>query len=189
MSPVLTLQGAVAHCDMPIESGPTMLLPYSQRFARRLHRVQPAGVHRLLRRAPRPGAAAHRRRGVLQPRAVSRGRHQLLDRHPPDGQPAADLVAVRAGDGGVGPHRHGAGDVSGAARDEGRRPSRSASCTTSSSRPPKATRSPPTSTSTSRSAASPRRAQVDTVLAALADDLTAEQLDVALRDQDDRRIP
>ena len=31
-SPVLTLQGAVAHCDMPIESGPTMLLPYSQRF-------------------------------------------------------------------------------------------------------------------------------------------------------------
>lgn len=31
-SPALTLQGAVAHCDMPIESGPTMLLPYSQRF-------------------------------------------------------------------------------------------------------------------------------------------------------------
>ncbi|MDY6995469.1 MAG: phytanoyl-CoA dioxygenase family protein [Actinomycetota bacterium] len=32
-SPVLTLQGAVAHCDMPLESGPTMLLPHSQRFA------------------------------------------------------------------------------------------------------------------------------------------------------------
>ena len=31
-SPVLTLQGAVAHCDMPVQSGPTMLLPYSQRF-------------------------------------------------------------------------------------------------------------------------------------------------------------
>ena len=31
-SPVLTLQGAVAHCDMPIESGPTMMLPYSPRF-------------------------------------------------------------------------------------------------------------------------------------------------------------
>lgn len=31
-SPNLTLQGAIAHCDMPIESGPTMLLPYSQRF-------------------------------------------------------------------------------------------------------------------------------------------------------------
>ena len=31
--------------------------------------------------------------------------------------------------------------------------------------------------------------KVDTVLAALADDLTAEHLDVALRDQDDRRKP
>ncbi|QMU57099.1 MAG: phytanoyl-CoA dioxygenase [Boseongicola sp.] len=31
-SPSLTLQGAVAHCDMPLESGPTMLLPYSQSF-------------------------------------------------------------------------------------------------------------------------------------------------------------
>lgn len=31
-SPNLTLQGAIAHCDMPIESGPTMVLPYSQRF-------------------------------------------------------------------------------------------------------------------------------------------------------------
>ena len=30
---MLTLQGAVAHCDMPVESGPTMLLPHSQRFA------------------------------------------------------------------------------------------------------------------------------------------------------------
>ena len=32
LSPVLTLQGAVAHSDMPIESGPTMYLPYSQKF-------------------------------------------------------------------------------------------------------------------------------------------------------------
>jgi ectoine hydroxylase-related dioxygenase (phytanoyl-CoA dioxygenase family) len=32
LSPALTLQGAVAHCDMPVESGPTMLLPYSQQF-------------------------------------------------------------------------------------------------------------------------------------------------------------
>jgi ectoine hydroxylase-related dioxygenase (phytanoyl-CoA dioxygenase family) len=33
MSPFLTLQGAIAHCDMPVESGPTKLLPYSQRYA------------------------------------------------------------------------------------------------------------------------------------------------------------
>ncbi len=32
LSPCLTLQGAVAHCDMPVDSGPTQLLPFSQRF-------------------------------------------------------------------------------------------------------------------------------------------------------------
>ena len=32
LSPVLTLQGAVAHCDMPVESGPTKLLPFSQSY-------------------------------------------------------------------------------------------------------------------------------------------------------------
>jgi ectoine hydroxylase-related dioxygenase (phytanoyl-CoA dioxygenase family) len=32
LSPALTLQGAVAHCDMPVESGPTLYMPYSQIF-------------------------------------------------------------------------------------------------------------------------------------------------------------
>jgi ectoine hydroxylase-related dioxygenase (phytanoyl-CoA dioxygenase family) len=32
LSPVLTLQGAVAHCAMPAESGPTMYLPHSQKY-------------------------------------------------------------------------------------------------------------------------------------------------------------
>ena len=32
LSPVLTLQGGIAHCDMPIESGPTKLLPFSQKY-------------------------------------------------------------------------------------------------------------------------------------------------------------
>jgi ectoine hydroxylase-related dioxygenase (phytanoyl-CoA dioxygenase family) len=32
LSPVLTLQGAVAHCDMPVETGPTLYLPYSQAY-------------------------------------------------------------------------------------------------------------------------------------------------------------
>ena len=32
LSPVLTLQGAVAHCDMSVESGPTKLLPFSQTY-------------------------------------------------------------------------------------------------------------------------------------------------------------
>ncbi|HST81659.1 MAG TPA: phytanoyl-CoA dioxygenase family protein [Kineosporiaceae bacterium] len=33
LSPALTLQGAVAHCDMPVETGPTMYLPHSQKYA------------------------------------------------------------------------------------------------------------------------------------------------------------
>lgn len=32
ISPVLTLQGALAHCDMPVETGPTLVLPFSQQF-------------------------------------------------------------------------------------------------------------------------------------------------------------
>jgi len=32
ISPVLTLQGAIAHCDMPLQSGPTQFLPFSQMY-------------------------------------------------------------------------------------------------------------------------------------------------------------
>ncbi|HEY1780676.1 MAG TPA: phytanoyl-CoA dioxygenase family protein [Roseiarcus sp.] len=32
LSPVLTLQGAVAHCDMPLATGPTLYLPFSQSY-------------------------------------------------------------------------------------------------------------------------------------------------------------
>ena len=32
LSPTLTLQGAVAHCDMVVESGPTLYLPYSHQY-------------------------------------------------------------------------------------------------------------------------------------------------------------
>ena len=32
LSPVLPLQGAVAHCDMPLETGPTLYLPFSQTY-------------------------------------------------------------------------------------------------------------------------------------------------------------
>ena len=33
LSPLLTLQGAVAHVDMPVETGPTLYLPHSQKYA------------------------------------------------------------------------------------------------------------------------------------------------------------
>lgn len=32
LSPALTLQGGIAHCNMPVESGPTKLLPFSQTY-------------------------------------------------------------------------------------------------------------------------------------------------------------
>lgn len=32
LSAALTLQGAIAHCDMPAESGPTMYLPHAQKY-------------------------------------------------------------------------------------------------------------------------------------------------------------
>lgn len=32
LSPLMTLQGGVAHCDIPVESGPTKLLPFSQLY-------------------------------------------------------------------------------------------------------------------------------------------------------------
>ncbi|MDL2170232.1 MULTISPECIES: phytanoyl-CoA dioxygenase family protein [Asaia] len=32
VSPFLTLQGAVAHCDMPLESGPTLYKPFTQQY-------------------------------------------------------------------------------------------------------------------------------------------------------------
>jgi ectoine hydroxylase-related dioxygenase (phytanoyl-CoA dioxygenase family) len=32
LSPAMTLQGAVAHVDMPVESGPTLYLPHSQKY-------------------------------------------------------------------------------------------------------------------------------------------------------------
>ena len=32
LTPLLTLQGAIAHSNMPVESGPTKLLPYSQAY-------------------------------------------------------------------------------------------------------------------------------------------------------------
>ena len=32
LSPLMTLQGAVAHCDMPVATGPTMYLPHSQKY-------------------------------------------------------------------------------------------------------------------------------------------------------------
>ncbi len=116
MSPFLTLQGAIAHCDMPVESGPTKLLPYSQRYA--------------------PGYLAWRRQDFrdyfeshcvqvplakgdalfFQPRAVSRGGDQPHEDYRAHGEPVADFVGVWARDGVRESREDVRGGLSGAAR-------------------------------------------------------------------------
>ena len=187
-SPVLTLQGAVAHCDMPVESGPTMLLPFSQRFDGGYiafnrpefvdffaeHHVQvpltkgdavffnPALYHGA---GSNVSADIRRIANLLQISSPFGRAMEALDR---TAMVRAVYPALRAMKAAGRPQRELLNAV--VATAEGY-----AFPTNLDSDQPIGSLAPPS--------------QVDTVLAALADDLTAEQLDVALRDQDDRRKP
>jgi ectoine hydroxylase-related dioxygenase (phytanoyl-CoA dioxygenase family) len=188
MSPVLTLQGAVAHCDMPVESGPTMLLPFSQRFeggyiafnrpefvdffAQHHVRVPLAkGDALFFSPALYHGAGSNisadirRIANLLQISSPFGRAMEALDR---TAMVRAVYPALRAMKSAGRPHRELLNAV--VATAEGY-----AFPTNLDSDQPVSTLAPPS--------------QVDTVLAALADDLTGEQLDVALRDQNDRRKP
>jgi ectoine hydroxylase-related dioxygenase (phytanoyl-CoA dioxygenase family) len=187
-SPVLTLQGAVAHCDMPVESGPTMLLPHSQRFDGGYiafnrpdfieffaeHHVQlplATGDAVFFNPALYHGAGSNVSTGI---RRIA----NLLQISSPFGRAmeALDRTAmVRA----VYPHLRAMKAAGRPQRDlvnvvvataEGY-----AFPTNLDSDQPIGSLAPPS--------------QVDTVLAALADDLTPIELDAALREQNERRIP
>jgi ectoine hydroxylase-related dioxygenase (phytanoyl-CoA dioxygenase family) len=187
-SPALTLQGAVAHCDMPVESGPTMLLPHSQRFAggyiafNRSEFVDFFAEHHVqlpLRKgdavffnpALYHGAGANisadirRIANLLQISSPFGRAMEALDRTTMVRAVYPSLQAMKA-----------AGRLQQelvnavVATAEGY-----AFPTNLDSDQPIGSLGPPS--------------QVDTVLAALADDLPPEQLDIALRDQDERRIP
>jgi len=187
-SPTLTLQGAVAHCDMPVESGPTMLLPYSQRFEGGYiafnrpefveffaeHHVQlplaqgdavffnPALYHGA---GSNVSADIRRIANLLQISSPFGRAMEVLDR---TAMVRAVYPALRAMKAAGRPQRELLNAV--VATAEGY-----AFPTNLDIDQPIGSLAPPS--------------QVDTVLAALADDLTEEQLDVALRDQDDRRKP
>jgi ectoine hydroxylase-related dioxygenase (phytanoyl-CoA dioxygenase family) len=190
-SPVLTLQGAVAHCDMPVESGPTMLLPFSQLFEGgyiafsrpefidffAAHHVQvplAKGDAVFFNPALYHGAGSNVSAGTSQIRRIA----NLLQISSPFGRAMETLdrtamvravyPALRAMKAAGRPQRELLNAV--VATAEGY-----AFPTNLDSDQPIGTLAPPS--------------QVDTVLAALADDMTGEQLDVALRDQDDRRKP
>ena len=157
LSPVLTLQGAVAHSDMPVESGPTMYLPYSHQYLPGYLAWRLPEFRAYFARALRPAPAGQGRRRLLQPRAVPRRRHQRLRRHPARRQPAPGLVGVRSRDGDGRPRPRDPGRLPGAAATEAAGAADAARRTTRWPLQRRATRSRPTSTSTSPSTDSPRR--------------------------------
>ena len=152
LSPVLTLQGAVAHVDMPVETGPTMYLPHSQKYQPGYMAIGLPEFQEYFERALRAAAAGEGRRGVLQPGPAARRGHQPDHGRQAHGEPAAGVVGVRPG-AGHGRHRAGRRGAStrrcAPARPPGRR---RRTCTTSSPRPRRATPSRRTWTATSRSA-------------------------------------
>jgi ectoine hydroxylase-related dioxygenase (phytanoyl-CoA dioxygenase family) len=188
MSPVLTLQGAVAHCDMPVDSGPTMLLPFSHRFEGGYlafnrpefvdffaeHHVQlplakgdavffnPALYHGA---GSNISADTRRIANLLQISSPFGRAMEALDRTAMVRAVYPALLAMKA----AGRPERGLLNAVVATAEGYAFP------TNLDSDQPIGTLAPPS--------------QVDTVLAALADDLTPEALDVALRDQDDRRKP
>jgi ectoine hydroxylase-related dioxygenase (phytanoyl-CoA dioxygenase family) len=187
-SPALTLQGAVAHCDMPVDSGPTMLLPFSQRFEGGYiafnrpefvdffaeHHVQvplAKGDAVFFNPALYHGAGSNvssdiRRIANLLLVSSPFGRAmEALDR---TAMVRAVYPALRAMKAAGRPQRELLNAVVAAADGY-------AFPTNLDSDQPIGSLAPPS--------------QVDTVLTALAGDMPAEQLDVVLRDQDDRRKP
>jgi ectoine hydroxylase-related dioxygenase (phytanoyl-CoA dioxygenase family) len=187
-SPVLTLQGAVAHCDMPIESGPTMLLPYSQRFLGGYiafnrpefidffaeHHVQvplgkgdavffnPALYHGA---GSNVSADIRRMANLLQISSPFGRAMEALDRTAMVRAVYPALLAMKS----AGTPQHELDNVVVATAEGYAFP------TNLDLDQPIGSLAPPS--------------QVDTVLAALANDLTPDELDVALRGQDDRRNP
>lgn len=122
LSPVLTLQGAVAHCDMPVESGPTLYLPHSQKYepgylAWRLPEfVEYFDIHHIQLPLDKGDAA------FFNPALFPRRRAQSLVGRPAHGQLAPDLVRLRPrhGDGGPGGDGRGPLPGSGAPQVRGR---------------------------------------------------------------------
>ena len=116
LSPLLTLQGAVAHCDMPIETGPTMYMPHSQKYD--------AGYVAWRRDDFKEYFAEHHRQlplakgdAVFFNPAVFHGAGTKPNRRcPPHGEPAAGQYRIWSSHGGDRPAGHGQSDLSEFAR-------------------------------------------------------------------------
>ena len=121
LSPVLTLQGAVAHCDMPLETGPTLYLPFSQSYL--------PGYMATARPEFRDYFDKHHvqlpldqgRRGVFQPGPLSRRGNEPLEGRAPHRQSVAGLLGLRPRDGERRPAQDEPETLSGAERSRRRR--------------------------------------------------------------------
>ena len=106
LSPGLTLQGAVAHVDMPVETGPTLYLPHSQKY--------PAGYLGYHDAAFTAYFEEHHVQLPLvagdavffNPALFHGAGTNRTPRRTPDGQPAPGLQRVRTGDGDRGHPHH-----------------------------------------------------------------------------------
>jgi len=93
LSPVLTPRGAGAHCDMPVETGPTLYLPYSQTclpgcLATMREDFRAYFAH------PRAAAACKRRRRLLHSGGLPGRGDEPLQRRPPHGAPSASVLGL-----------------------------------------------------------------------------------------------
>ena len=124
LSPVLTLQGAVAHTDMPAETGPTLYLPHSQKYLPGYLAWRPAGVPASTSRPTTSSCRWPRVTRRSSTRPLPRGRRQPHRRGQAHGQPAAGVVGVRAAPWRPSTGPDVRGDAPGAAGDGPRRASR-----------------------------------------------------------------
>ena len=151
LSPLLTLQGAVAHCDMPVESGPTKVLPHSHKYPPGLRGLEAARGDRAVRGEPRPAPARAGRRRVLQPGRLPRRRFEPHRPPAPHGQPAPGGQRVRPLHRGRRPRPHERSPCTRRCWRVRRPDGRPTRCSAWSPPRPRGTRSRPTSTATRRS--------------------------------------
>ena len=152
LSPVLTLQGAVAHSDMPVESGPTLYLPHSQKYE--------PGYLAGAGRSSRAYFDAHHVQLPLQPGDAAFFNPALFHgagtNRSADIRRMANLLQVSSAFGRAMETSTGTGCAARSTPRCAPPPRPAPTSSTRSPRPPRATRSPPTSTATRRSTGWPR---------------------------------
>ena len=120
LSPLLTLQGGVAHCHMPPETGATMLLPHSHKYElgylawRRPELIEYFAEHHVQIELNKGDL------GVLQPGGVPRRGPQPHFRRAANGQSVADLLGHGPGHRSRGPRAHRERHLPGAVAPPGR---------------------------------------------------------------------